>query len=73
MATATVGVIIRKIVELEQQDADAAARACAALLVAVSGHVVLTGGSTPERAYDVAATLRTPMTTYDVSADAESA
>ena len=39
-------------------DAEAAARACAELLADATGHVVLTGGSTPERAYELAADAR---------------
>jgi 6-phosphogluconolactonase len=34
------------------------ARACAEMLAAASGNVVLTGGRTPERAYELAAELR---------------
>ena len=37
---------------------DNPARACAELLAAAVGHVVLTGGATPERAYELAASLR---------------
>ena len=37
---------------------DDPARACAELLAAATGHVVLTGGTTPERAYELAAELR---------------
>ena len=39
-------------------DADAAARACAEILASASGDVALTGGSTPQRAYELAAELR---------------
>jgi 6-phosphogluconolactonase len=39
-------------------DADAAARACAELLAGAAGDVALTGGSTPQRAYELAAELR---------------
>jgi 6-phosphogluconolactonase len=41
-----------------EPDAEAAARACAQLLAAAHGNVVLTGGSTPARAYELAAELR---------------
>lgn len=37
---------------------DDPARACAQLLAAATGNVVLTGGKTPERAYELAAELR---------------
>jgi 6-phosphogluconolactonase len=37
---------------------DDPAQACAAVLAAASGHVTLTGGRTPERAYELAAQLR---------------
>jgi 6-phosphogluconolactonase len=40
------------------EDADEAARVCAELLGRASGHVVLTGGKTPGRAYGLAAGLR---------------
>jgi 6-phosphogluconolactonase len=43
---------------LVEPDAEGAARACATLLGAAEGDVVLTGGSTPERAYEIAAELR---------------
>ena len=42
-----------------EEDAEAAAAAVAALLVASGGNVVLTGGSTPQRAYELAAEQRT--------------
>jgi 6-phosphogluconolactonase len=41
-----------------EEDAEAAARACAAMLASASGDVALTGGSTPQRAYELAAKLR---------------
>ena len=43
---------------LVEPDAESAARACATMLAAAEGNVVLTGGSTPERAYELAAELR---------------
>jgi 6-phosphogluconolactonase len=43
-------------VELRVEDEPA--RACAKLLAGASGNVVLTGGRTPERAYELAADLR---------------
>jgi 6-phosphogluconolactonase len=43
---------------LVEPDAEGAARACATLLGAAEGDVVLTGGSTPERAYEIASELR---------------
>jgi 6-phosphogluconolactonase len=43
---------------LVEPDAVGAARACATLLGAAEGDVVLTGGSTPARAYEIAAELR---------------
>jgi 6-phosphogluconolactonase len=43
---------------LVEPDAESAARACATMLAAAEGDVVLTGGSTPERAYELAAELR---------------
>jgi 6-phosphogluconolactonase len=43
---------------LVEPDAESAARACATMLAAAEGEVVLTGGSTPERAYELAAELR---------------
>jgi 6-phosphogluconolactonase len=40
------------------RDAEDAASRCADLLAAVEGHVVLTGGTSPERAYELAAERR---------------
>ena len=42
-----------------EDDAEAAAAAAAALLAASDGNVVLTGGSTPQRAYELAVERRT--------------
>jgi 6-phosphogluconolactonase len=45
-------------VTLDIRVEDDPARACAELLSDASGHVALTGGRTPERAYELAAALR---------------
>ena len=44
--------------DVELRVSDDPARACAELLAAASGHIVLTGGTTPGRAYELAAELR---------------
>jgi 6-phosphogluconolactonase len=44
--------------DVELRVSDDPGRACAELLAATSGHLVLTGGSTPERSYELAAELR---------------
>ena len=41
-----------------EPDAESAARTCAQLLAGADGHVVLTGGSTPGHAYELAAEIR---------------
>ena len=46
------------VVLVVEDDADGAARKCAEMLATVSGDVALTGGSTPQRAYELAAELR---------------
>jgi 6-phosphogluconolactonase len=51
---------------LVEPDAESAAHACATLLAAVEGDVVLTGGSTPERAYQLAADLRRDWTSVSM-------
>lgn len=43
---------------LVADDGEAAARKCAETLAGASGNVALTGGSTPQRAYELAAELR---------------
>jgi 6-phosphogluconolactonase len=49
---------VRDVELLVEPDAEGAARACATLLGAAEGDVVLTGGSTPDRAYEIASELR---------------